>query len=246
MTATVVFRACAPTQSWGVAGNASDNRPTATHPLQAAVTGLIGAALGLPRNDQTTIARISAATMTFRLDRPGTIRNDYQTIQNTINTDSQPRGTIISRRGELQDACTTVFCTWDDDHIARDIANALRFPRWPLHLGRRCHLVGSFPETALAAEPVSDDLLGSWAPCPIHPPNEETWTVVEDTLDPLNAEGVTLTGTRAFNFAHRNHTVAPVRTRQIPRLPPRTGDNDERTVLVDGSGVVLTRADEAD
>lgn len=245
MTTTVVFRACHPTQSWGAAGNASDDRPTAPHPLQSAVTGLIAAALGIKPDDEDAIAQISAAAMAFRFDRKGRITHDYQTIQNTISADGDPRGTIISRRGELQDACITMFCAWEDHHLARRVSHALRFPRWPLYLGRRCHLVGALPDAVIVEEPISDDLLGSWAPCEIHSPQGEQWRIVEDTTAPLNAEGVTVTGSRASSFARRDHTAAAVRTRSIPRLAPRELDQVQRVVLVDGSGVVVTDADTA-
>lgn len=242
---TVVFRSCAPTQSWGAVGNGGDSRPTSTHPIQSSVTGLICAALGVGRDDLDAIAGVNAAVMAFRMDRQGVIAADYQTVSDTISADLQPRGTILTSRGELQDACITIFCAWGDAHLARAVHGALRRPHWPLFLGRRCHAVGSFPDAALIDRDLDDDLIGSWEACPIHPATGETWTVVEDTTAPLNAEGVTMTGSRASDFRSRNHTMAPVRRRTLPRLVAAdTGFGDEQALFtLDRHGVLIVEGD---
>lgn len=239
MTSTVVFRLCAPTQSWGAPGNAADLRPTSTHPLQSSITGLIGAAMGIARNDNTSIAAISAAHMAFRIDRHGTVTSDYQTISNTIDTTGAARGTILSQRGELQDACIVAFVEWEDDHLARAVRLALRLPRWPLHLGRRCHLIGALPRTLAVEQPIDDALIGSWPHCPVHPPRNEEWTVVKDTTQPLNAPGVTLTGARASNFTDRNHLLAPIRSKRIPLLEQRATDQPDTTITVNADYTVV-------
>lgn len=217
MTTTVVFRACAPTQSWGAVGNASDIRPTSTHPLPSTITGLICSAMNIDRSDTDGIARIARASMVFRLDQQGNIRNEFQTISNTLSADLKPRGTIMSQRGELQDACITIFCTWPDD-TGTDVRDALRHPARPLHLGRTCHLIGCFPEATVINDTINDDLLGSWAACNVHRPrNNAEWTIVESSNLPINTPGISLSGAKARNFATRDHTLMAMHTRSIPR-----------------------------
>jgi CRISPR system Cascade subunit CasD len=102
---------------------------------------LLGAALGMPRDDDRQLARLAHARMAVRVDREGDILSDYHTAgagtfrgkrHRVFGTDDP----VITRRAYLSSASFLVALQHDDDWV-EEVDQALGLPRWPLALGRR-------------------------------------------------------------------------------------------------------------
>ena len=75
----LTIRLTAPLQSYG--GTASFNyRTTALHPSKSAVIGMIAAALGY-RRDDSRINKLNQLRYAVRVDQPGTVIQDFQTVE---------------------------------------------------------------------------------------------------------------------------------------------------------------------
>ncbi|MCD6009248.1 type I-E CRISPR-associated protein Cas5/CasD [Halomonas sp. IOP_31] len=149
----LVFRLYAPMASWGEAA-VGETRPTATYPGRSAIIGLIGAALGIRRDDdagQQSLRKSLAVAVKQR--SPGLLLRDYHTIQVPA---SQSKVSYRSRREELsvpKATLNTILSTRDYRcdglwvvalRLASDAAwsldelrNALEKPRFTLYLGRK-------------------------------------------------------------------------------------------------------------
>lgn len=130
-----------------------EHRPTATHPSKSAVLGLLAAALGRRREEETFHLDLARALgFAVRVDSPGVLVRDYHTSQVPAGRAPHLRTrrdelaepklkTILSVRDYLCDACFTC-CLWES-HAApgpvslADIAAALRRPLFSLFLGRK-------------------------------------------------------------------------------------------------------------
>ncbi len=139
----------APWQAWPASALFTDQRPTMRFPTRSALTGLIGAALGI-RHDPATgyadLSELDPLQYAVRIDQPGSQRRDYHTAGgghvDTIHTgDGGPRpgahGTLVSHRWFLANAAFTVAVTSADADLANQCARALRAPVFALYLGRR-------------------------------------------------------------------------------------------------------------
>lgn len=126
----------APMQSWGIRSRFA-SRDTATEPTKSGVVGLLSAALGIPRNHEKHIAELAALTMGVRVDREGTVEDDYHTIQNVPSTEGKAHRTAQSRRFYLADALFLVALETPDESLLHRMHHALLNPRWPLHFGRK-------------------------------------------------------------------------------------------------------------
>lgn len=129
-------------QSWGERAN-WDRRDTAFTPTKSGVIGLIACAMGLERFDKRIAVMNSELDFSVRVDRPGIILNDFQTVQGIIHTaDGGVRGkkgeigTIVSQRQYLQDASFLVALT-GEAIVLENCASALKAPKWQIYLGRK-------------------------------------------------------------------------------------------------------------
>lgn len=75
---SLVFRAAAPQQSWGLFGTQTV-RPTSPLPTYSGVSGLLRAALGLPRGELPEWD--GELDMVVRVDQLGRIESDFQTVR---------------------------------------------------------------------------------------------------------------------------------------------------------------------
>jgi CRISPR system Cascade subunit CasD len=152
---TLLLRLVGPMQSWGTQSRFSI-RDTGLEPSKSGVIGLLCAALGKPRVEQTsdglpTLTQLTALKMGVRVDRPGTLRMDYQTAGGTHRIDdnygvahadaSQP-STVTSRRYYVADADFLVGLG-GDIRLLRVLDLAVAQPRWQIFLGRK-----SFPPSS--------------------------------------------------------------------------------------------------
>lgn len=148
-----------PLQSWGVRSR-WDVRDTGAEPSKSGVIGLIGCALGLPRGDAMLLELHEKLRFGVRVEQPGRIVTDYQTITDYLPTaggafkmggsktastleaarkNGEP-ATVISPRDYLEDAAFLVGFEAKNrgTELLQRAALALQNPRWPLFLGRKC------------------------------------------------------------------------------------------------------------
>lgn len=127
----LLLRLAGPMQSWG-SGSRFIRRTTET-PTKSGIVGLLAAAYGRRRTDP--IEDLVAIGIGVRIDRPGSMMRDFQTMQHPTKDETGS----ISHRYFLSDAVFLVALEADRE-LLDGMADALRRPVFPLSLGRR-----SFP-----------------------------------------------------------------------------------------------------
>lgn len=153
MTDYLIFRLYAPLASWGEAA-VGETRPTATYPGKGAVLGLLGAALGVRRDDDAGQTQLrESIAMGVKQYTPGMLMRDYHTVQmpaaqskvsyHTRKEElSGPRDalkTILSSRDYRCDGLWTVavWLTPAATLTLSELEQALKTPYYPLYLGRK-------------------------------------------------------------------------------------------------------------
>jgi CRISPR system Cascade subunit CasD len=152
---TLVFQLQATLSSWGEVA-VGEYRPSAEYPSQSAIQGLLGAALGVTRDDevaQTTLR--TSYRMAVGVLSQGRLLRDYHTAQVPSRTDLKKRphatrrdelaipktdlNTILSSRDYRQDAAALVAIQMEPNsqYSLLQIANALKTPKFVLYLGRK-------------------------------------------------------------------------------------------------------------
>lgn len=135
----------APLQSWGT-NSAWHHRDTHTHPTRSGITGLLAAAIGIPRG--TDLTHFDALTYTIRIDRPGRLITDFHTIGGGRTPENTPilasgkrrpagKGTILTERRYLTDAAFAVAVTTTDHEFLNELTTRLIRPTYTPYLGRR-------------------------------------------------------------------------------------------------------------
>ncbi|MFF4652597.1 type I-E CRISPR-associated protein Cas5/CasD [Streptomyces sp. NPDC001380] len=146
-----------PLQSWGASARFA-RRSTENAPTKSGVVGLLAAALGLDRDDDTRLAELAALRFGVRIDQPGTRIRDFQTARHFDTGEAMP----LSERYYLADAVFVAAVEGPAPLVDR-LHAALRAPAYLPYLGRRS-CPPSRPvdlgvhhdadlETVLAAEP---------------------------------------------------------------------------------------------
>lgn len=151
MTDYLLLRLYGPLASWGEIA-VGESRHSAVHPSRSALLGLLGAALGITRSDESGQQALNAGyRFGIKLESPGSPLRDYHTIQIGV----PPRKfQFRSRRQELSaDKIDTILSAreYRCDSLALvavealpkapadldALAQALRQPHFPLYLGRK-------------------------------------------------------------------------------------------------------------
>lgn len=169
MTEHLVFRLYAPMASWGEAA-VGETRPTATHPGRGALLGLIGAALGIRRDDdEGQLSLRQSLSIAVKQRSPGWLLRDYHTVQ---VPPSQSKVNYRSRREELsvaKDTLNTILSTRDyrcdglwvvairlttaAGWSLSELKSALEKPRYTLFLGRKaCPLAAPLAPAVVEAD----------------------------------------------------------------------------------------------
>lgn len=170
---TLIFQLQAPLSSWGDIA-VGEYRPTADYPSQSAIHGLLGAALGIDRDNEDAQ---SALRTGFRiavgvLDQ-GSLLRDYHTSQVPSRTDLKKRphatrrdellvrkddlNTILSSRDYRQNAASLVALQALEPapYSLHELAAALLRPRYVLYLGRKsCPPAAPLHPRILSAESI--------------------------------------------------------------------------------------------
>jgi len=152
---TLIFQLQAPLASWGDVA-VGEYRPTAEYPSRSAIHGLLGAALGIDRDDEPAQSSLRAGfRMAVGVLEPGRLLRDYHTSQVPSRTDLKKRphatrrdelrvpkddlNTILSSRDYRQNAASLVAiqALVPAPHSLGELASALIRPRFVLYLGRK-------------------------------------------------------------------------------------------------------------
>jgi CRISPR system Cascade subunit CasD len=152
---TLIFQLHAPLSSWGDVA-VGEYRPSAEYPSQSAIQGLLGAALGIARDDDVaqTALRIGYRLAVGVLSQ-GRLLRDYHTAQVPSRSDLKKRphatrrdelavpkpdlNTILSSRDYRQDAAAlaAVQTVANAPYSLTQLAEALKKPKFVLYLGRK-------------------------------------------------------------------------------------------------------------
>jgi CRISPR system Cascade subunit CasD len=153
----LVFQLQAPLSSWGEPA-VGEFRGTAEHASQSALIGLLGAALGLLRDDEAAHAALrDGYGFAVGVQSAGSLLRDYHTAQvpprpalkgrpqatrrDELAVPKSDLMTILSTRDYRQNAISLVVVQprkgLTPPHTLADLAEALRKPRFVLYLGRK-------------------------------------------------------------------------------------------------------------
>lgn len=149
----LVFRLYGPMASWGEIA-VGENRHTAGYPGKSAVLGLLGAALGINRNDDHgQQALFSGYAMAVKVVSSGALLKDFHTAQapdsvgkfryrtrrDELVYGRGRLGTVLSRREYRTDAQAIVALSMLDQAKwnLSQLQQALQRPRYQLYLGRK-------------------------------------------------------------------------------------------------------------
>lgn len=162
MTEFLLFTIYAPLASWGEIA-VGESRSSWDRPSRSGVLGLVAAALGIEREDQSLHNALDADYgIAVRLDASGTPMTDYhtaQTVAASVVKKKRPatraallasvapgdQETILSRRAYRQDALATIAIwtrTMAPQWSLHELADALRRPRFVLYAGRKANPLG--------------------------------------------------------------------------------------------------------
>lgn len=138
----LLLRLEGPLQAWSAQGKLGI-RDTEREPTKSGVIGLVGASVGMQRDDDESLALLASLRMAIRVDRPGILLRDYHTagggrfrrapyqVFGTGKGDAVP-----TQRYYLQNASFVAALEGDTSLVTR-LASAVASPRYPLFLGRR-------------------------------------------------------------------------------------------------------------
>lgn len=126
---TLLLKLAGPLQSWG-SDSRYETRRTERIPTKSGVIGMIGAALGIDRDDD--LSELRTLDFGVRVDQPGTVIEDFHTAHNPVKDRS-----YITTRYYLSDAVFVAGISSPSQAFLEKIAWALKHPVYPLFLGRR-------------------------------------------------------------------------------------------------------------
>ena len=144
-----------PLQSWSTTLSvAYSNKQTEVYPTKSGLIGLICAAQGIDRVDHIKHQKVAAEFKYCATNlNSAAILTDFQTVIGAAKIDGSIRGNaIILKKQYLVDAHFIVAIT----HPQLDLIEAaLRKPKWPLYLGRKCCI----PEPIIREGPILSERL---------------------------------------------------------------------------------------
>lgn len=181
MTEYLVFRLYAPLASWGEAA-VGETRPTSTYPGKSALLGLIGAALGVRREDDAGQKALRESfSVAVKQRSEGTLMRDYHTVQvpptkakvrystrkDELSAPKSDLNTILSARDYRCDGLWTVACwlTPESRWTLAELQQALEMPHFCLYLGRKaCPPAAPLAPKVVACSTLKDALDSEFPP----------------------------------------------------------------------------------
>lgn len=148
--ATLLLRLAAPLQAWG-SDSKFNIRSTGREPTKSGVIGMVAAAMGIQRNDDTKLLKpLNNLKFGIRVDREGKLLKDFHMVHEM----SGKKDSHVTERYYLSDAVFLAALESDSREYLEDIVKALKDPVYPLFLGRR-----SCPPTLPIVLGIRDDEL---------------------------------------------------------------------------------------
>ncbi len=170
MMDVLVFRLYGPMASWGEIA-VGESRHTANYPSKSAIIGLLGAALGIARDDEETQIQLQQGySLAVELWTAGSLLRDYHTTQvpdsvgkftyrtrrDELILGKERLGTILSSREYRTDAfaLVAVRALTGAPFALTAIQTALLEPKYHLYLGRKsCPLAAPLqPQLIIGAD----------------------------------------------------------------------------------------------
>jgi len=149
---TCIFQLYGPMVSWGEIAVGGERR-SALQPSRSAIIGIVAAALGIKRDEEEELAKLTAAIrIAVRLDSPGTLLTDFHTIEaprkraksvyrtrkDELESLDEKDNPVLSSREYRCDAYALVAIQLNNDTwTLEQIADVLRRPTFHLYLGRK-------------------------------------------------------------------------------------------------------------
>lgn len=213
------MRLAGPMQSWGTMSRFT-RRDTGKEPSKSGVIGLICAAMGIEREDDSNadLQKLAQAAFGIRVLRQGDMQSDYHTASNIAKAEKGTKDTELSTRFYLSDAdFIAAFGSADRGLLVR-VQAALKKPVWQIFLGRKA-FVSSLPvflsddfaliESAkgLAAELGAADLLDRLGVTPRHKPYDDPQRLIVES-----ETGSEIRSDVPLSFAERRFTIRRVAT----------------------------------
>ena len=135
----------APLQSWGYQSH-FDQRTSYSMPTRSGILGMIGAALGMERNQPQLLSLFQELKITVLAFGIALRITDFHTVGGGWDKKSQPlhmvkkpeksAATVVTHREYLQDAKFGVLLAGPEDLLTK-IGKALTNPKWGIWLGRK-------------------------------------------------------------------------------------------------------------
>lgn len=148
----LVFQLYGPMAAWGEIA-VGERRASSAQPSKSAIVGLVGAALGIHREEEEQHRSLGDTYgMAVRINARGELLRDYHTTQAPTAKDgrtyytrkdeiaAEKLHTILSQRDYRVDSCYTV-ALWkqrdNEPYTLKEIGEALAYPQFILYLGRK-------------------------------------------------------------------------------------------------------------
>ncbi|GGR04873.1 type I-E CRISPR-associated protein Cas5/CasD [Streptomyces pilosus] len=228
-TSVLALRLAGPLQSWG-ASSRFTRRTTESAPTKSGVIGLLAAAAGIERGDDTRLAPLAALRFAVRMDQPGTRIRDFHTAHHAVTGASMP----LSERFYLADA-VFVAAVEGDHALLTGLRDALRTPVYPPYLGRRSCPPSEPVDLGLYEEARLEDVMASvpWQASPWYRRRHQapqTLTVLRETAaDESTATADVLRDQPvSFDAAHRRHALRTVVTDPVSTPIPSDGTSPQK------------------
>jgi CRISPR system Cascade subunit CasD len=218
MSSVLVLRLAGPLQSWG-ASSRFTRRTTESAPTKSGVIGLLAAAAGIERGDDTALAPLAALRFGVRIDQPGTRIRDFHTAHHGVSGKSMP----LSERFYLADAVFVAALEGEHTLLAQSYA-ALKSPVYVPFLGRRSCPPAERLELGLHEDARLESVLAqvpwqasSWYRRQHRHQAPEGLTVLREAAASEHAAADTLRDQPlSFAAAHRRHALRTVVTTTVP------------------------------
>lgn len=193
----LLFRLYGPMASWGEIA-LGENRHSASYPGKSAVLGLLGAALGVRRDDETSqqalaqdyaiaVKQVSAGGFLkdyHTAQAPDSVgKFHYRTRQDELVTGRDRLGTVLSSREYRTDALAIVAIRASEQAqwSLQQLQQALLKPKFHLYLGRKaCPLAAPLQPELIEAEGFLKALTGYQPKVLLH--NQYDWVTDERFL----------------------------------------------------------------